>query len=192
VASVFKVVSAIVGVSLAAAALWLTSEVADLGVSSVRPPEATAPAATPSGVDPAGANEALQREAALGALLRLRGILMVKGAGIEPRASVSLGPEVGPSEFKQGDVLLGHWQLQAIADDSVTIRNSLSLQRRILSLEPELATANPTTGAAATPDRQALFSDPRLKFAAQPRPNLNKPDIVDSATWADMKSKYGL
>ena len=83
--------------------------------------------------------------------------------------------------FKQGDHLVSHWFLAKIYEQSIIIHNDLILEDRFISLDADSASKSSST-----------FSDPRLNFAQKPRPNLNKPDIVDEATWADMKSNYGL
>lgn len=134
---------------------------------------------------------AAQAEDALLNTMQLHGILMVKGSQIEPTARISLADKTS-AEFKRGQALAGHWQLQDIREDDVIVANALTHQSDILRLMPEPLLP---TGVVATPSsagKTALLNDARLQFAPQPRSNLNKPDVVDESTWTDMKSKYGL
>jgi len=180
-------IASVVALLLASAGYLLYYEVTDSRIASI--PAQNSLATNQRSIVDSGNSETTE-----GSSIRLLSILMVKGSQIAPSARMSTGSQVS-AEFKIGDFLVGHWKLNEISDDEVVIGNTKTGE--ILHLGVENARSLPTLTAESLPPTASapskdIFSDPRLKFASKPRPNLNKPDIVDQATWEDMKSKYGL
>ena len=114
--------------------------------------------------------------------IKLRGVMVLNGANIKNQATFEfILDQPHFSTFKEGDHVQDHWILMKVNDETALLHNEITLKDQTFTIE-KISTIKNTS----------LFSDPRLQLSNQVKPNLNKPDFVDEATWSDMKSKYGL
>jgi len=121
--------------------------------------------------------------------IRLKAIIAVEGSTLPPQALMALN-DGSEQYYKEGSDLSNGWRLLKINADHIVIADPH--QTQVIALAAPSVQSTQTNQESEEQKNWRIENEKKLNFSKTVKPNLNKPDFVDDATWADMKSKYGL